>query len=310
MRSHLAAAGARNNAIDATNSTREDEAGDARGPRRLRCSDVPARRVLFDFAHATESHNVNELHDQEVAGGPDRPSSGRSSATPLPRRAGRVRARGAAGSTDGTGLVRAGSSASGPFARRSRRRPGYAMRYRMIKARSGARLHEPAWRSRSRRRAARSSPGQRDSGRSSRAPAGPSALHVEAHPQPRARRGRRERGEAGGNGVTREERRSRRVEVLATILLAVAAVATAWSSYQASRWNGEQTKQSGTANRLRIEAARAQGLSEAQKQADLATFTEWVDAYFLDRTELADFSSAASARSSSPLWLRGSPRGH
>ena len=77
--------------------------------------------------------------------------------------------------------------------------------------------------------------------------------------------------------------------MLATILLAVAAVATAWSSYQASRWNGEQTKQSGTANRLRIEAARAQGLSEAQKQADLATFTEWVDAYFLGRAELADF---------------------
>jgi hypothetical protein len=79
------------------------------------------------------------------------------------------------------------------------------------------------------------------------------------------------------------------VEVLATILLAVAAVATAWSSYQASRWNGEQAKATGTTNKLRIEAARAQGLSEAQKQADLATFTQWVDAYLLGRTELRDF---------------------
>jgi hypothetical protein len=48
-----------------------------------------------------------------------------------------------------------------------------------------------------------------------------------------------------------------RIEVVATVLLAVAAVATAWSGYQATRWNGEQAKASGTTNRLRIEAARA-----------------------------------------------------
>jgi hypothetical protein len=86
-----------------------------------------------------------------------------------------------------------------------------------------------------------------------------------------------------------EQKRHRRVEVFATILLALAAVATAWSSYQASRWNGEQAKQTSTTNKLRFAATRAQGLSEAQKQADLATFTEWVDAYLLGRTELRDF---------------------
>ena len=36
------------------------------------------------------------------------------------------------------------------------------------------------------------------------------------------------------------------VEIAATVLLALAAVATAWSSYQATRWNGEQAKTSGT----------------------------------------------------------------
>jgi hypothetical protein len=34
------------------------------------------------------------------------------------------------------------------------------------------------------------------------------------------------------------------VEIGATVLLALAAVATAWSSYQAARWNGEQAKAS------------------------------------------------------------------
>jgi hypothetical protein len=81
----------------------------------------------------------------------------------------------------------------------------------------------------------------------------------------------------------------RRLEIYATILLAVAAVATAWCSYQATRWNGEQTKQSGTTNRLRLEAGRAQGLAEAQTQVDLATFIQWVDAYALERPELQAF---------------------
>ncbi len=82
---------------------------------------------------------------------------------------------------------------------------------------------------------------------------------------------------------------SHRIEVIATTLLAVAAVATAWSGYQATRWNGEQAKASGRTNAIRIEAARAQGLAEAQKQVDVATFSQWVDAYALHRTQLADF---------------------
>lgn len=73
------------------------------------------------------------------------------------------------------------------------------------------------------------------------------------------------------------------------MLLAVAAVATAWSGYQATRWNGEQAKASATTNKIRIEAARAQGLSQAQTQVDVATFTQWVDAYAHEDTQLSDF---------------------
>jgi hypothetical protein len=62
------------------------------------------------------------------------------------------------------------------------------------------------------------------------------------------------------------------VEVAATVLLAFAAVATAWSSYQATRWNGEQAKASGKVNKTRIEAARASGLANAQQQVEVATF--------------------------------------
>jgi hypothetical protein len=80
-----------------------------------------------------------------------------------------------------------------------------------------------------------------------------------------------------------------RVELSAAVLLALAAVATAWSSYQATRWNGESTKASGRTNSIRIQAARAQGLAEAQTQVDVATFTQWVDAYAHRETRLTAF---------------------
>ncbi|HWM08047.1 MAG TPA: hypothetical protein VNO82_01850 [Solirubrobacteraceae bacterium] len=80
-----------------------------------------------------------------------------------------------------------------------------------------------------------------------------------------------------------------RVELLATVLLAIATVATAWSGYQSTRWNGEQTKAGSRANALRIESAKAAGLANTQTEVDVATFTQWVDAYSLQETELADF---------------------
>lgn len=79
------------------------------------------------------------------------------------------------------------------------------------------------------------------------------------------------------------------IEILATLLLALAAVATAWSSYQAARWNGEQAQASGRVNALRIEAGRAQGLAEGQTQVDIAIFFEWVNATANDDGELVEF---------------------
>jgi hypothetical protein len=80
-----------------------------------------------------------------------------------------------------------------------------------------------------------------------------------------------------------------RAEIVSTTLLALAAVAIAWSGYQSTRWNGEQAKAASQTNLIRIEAARAQGLAESQTQIDVATFTQWVDAYALGETELSEF---------------------
>src|SRR3954464_6818930 len=78
-------------------------------------------------------------------------------------------------------------------------------------------------------------------------------------------------------------------EVVVTVVLVLAALGTSWSSYQATRWNGEQAKAAGRNNAIRIEAARAQGLGQAQSQIDVATFIAWAQADRGGESELADF---------------------
>jgi hypothetical protein len=100
------------------------------------------------------------------------------------------------------------------------------------------------------------------------------------------------------------------VEVAATVLLAFAAVATAWSSYQATRWNGEQAKASARVNKTRIEAARAAGLANAQQQVDVATFMQWVDSYARGETELVAFYRQRFRKEFKPAfnaWLATKP---
>jgi hypothetical protein len=86
-----------------------------------------------------------------------------------------------------------------------------------------------------------------------------------------------------------DSRQASRFEVVATVLLALAAVATAWSGYQASRWHGEQAIAFSRANASRVESTRASNLANTQTEIDVATFSQWVDAYARHETRLADF---------------------
>ena len=78
-------------------------------------------------------------------------------------------------------------------------------------------------------------------------------------------------------------------ELVVTVLLVVAALGTSWSSYQATRWNGEQAAAASRTSAVRISAARAQGLSQAQTQVDVATFIAWANANRQGDRELAAF---------------------
>jgi hypothetical protein len=101
-----------------------------------------------------------------------------------------------------------------------------------------------------------------------------------------------------------------RIALVATVLLAVATVATAWSGYQASRWSGEATKATMKGTAARLESTRASNLANAQAQVDVAVFTQWVDAYANGETRLRDFYFERFRKEFKPAvvaWLATKP---
>jgi hypothetical protein len=84
-------------------------------------------------------------------------------------------------------------------------------------------------------------------------------------------------------------RSDRHFELAATVLLALAAVATAWSAYQAACWHGQQAEAQSGSIAARVESTRTANVANRQAQIDVALFTQWVDAYARDETRLADF---------------------
>ena len=86
-----------------------------------------------------------------------------------------------------------------------------------------------------------------------------------------------------------DDRLAHRFELAATLLLAVAAVATAWAAYQSARWHGEQARAQSASIAARVESTRAANVANRQGQVDVALFTQWVDAYAREEDELAAF---------------------
>jgi hypothetical protein len=77
------------------------------------------------------------------------------------------------------------------------------------------------------------------------------------------------------------------LEIVEVFLLAVVAVMTAWSGYQAAKWDGHQSFDYGEASRLRVEADAAATLGGQQKLLDVSTFNTWIQAKQAGKDQLA-----------------------
>jgi len=100
------------------------------------------------------------------------------------------------------------------------------------------------------------------------------------------------------------------LEIVEAVMLSLIAIATAWGSYQAARWNGRQGLLYGTSSRLRVEAAVAAAEGGQLRLLDVTTFNAW----FKEKETGNERFAAMYVRKFSPeyrlafdAWLRTRP---
>jgi hypothetical protein len=78
-------------------------------------------------------------------------------------------------------------------------------------------------------------------------------------------------------------------EIIEALVLAIVAISTAWSGYQAELWAGHQSELYGQASKLRVEAEGAAVYATRERLYNAATVVEWLKAEAHSDKKLADF---------------------
>jgi hypothetical protein len=94
--------------------------------------------------------------------------------------------------------------------------------------------------------------------------------------------------ERGGDAPEGRPRWRELGEIFEVVILAIVAVATAWSGYQAARWDGRQAFLYGVSTRIRVEADEAATLGGQQRLLDVSTFNTWIEVSALGKDRVAD----------------------
>jgi hypothetical protein len=84
--------------------------------------------------------------------------------------------------------------------------------------------------------------------------------------------------EAKGQHAPGRSRIHEILEVAEAILLALVACATAWSGYQAARWNSQQSLMYGRSSKLRVQAEAFSVRSNQERQYNASNVNEWLKA--------------------------------
>ena len=80
------------------------------------------------------------------------------------------------------------------------------------------------------------------------------------------------------HGHEHKDRREGMIEIGEAILLALVAIATAWSGYQTGKWDGHQASLYSLSSKYRVQADSATTLSGQQRLYDTNTFGFWLSA--------------------------------
>jgi hypothetical protein len=88
--------------------------------------------------------------------------------------------------------------------------------------------------------------------------------------------------------MTTADRRPQ-LEVFAVLLVALTAVITAWSAFEASKWGGVMSIRFAEAGAARTESVRATNMAAQQTTVDVGLFTAYADAVAREDDRLAPF---------------------
>jgi hypothetical protein len=80
----------------------------------------------------------------------------------------------------------------------------------------------------------------------------------------------------------------RLLETIEAIVLAIIAVTTAWSGYQAALWTGHQAELYGVASKMRVQAEGAATTANQERLYNASTVAEWLKAEAQGQIKLAD----------------------
>ena len=78
------------------------------------------------------------------------------------------------------------------------------------------------------------------------------------------------------------------LEIAEAIVLAIVAIATAWSGYQAALWTGHQSELYGLADTFRIQAEGTATVANQERLYNASTVVEWLKAEAGGKKKLAD----------------------
>src|ERR1700686_473722 len=78
------------------------------------------------------------------------------------------------------------------------------------------------------------------------------------------------------------------LEIAEALVLAIVAIATAWSGYQAALWTGHQAELYGQASKLRVQAEGATTYANQERLYNASTVVEWLKAEAHGDKKLAD----------------------
>ena len=79
-------------------------------------------------------------------------------------------------------------------------------------------------------------------------------------------------------GAAYAQRRSDRLEMLFTLIMAMAAIATAWAGFESSKWGGVQSQLNTQAGAQRVQANRLFAEAGQLRSLDAIVFTQWLSA--------------------------------